>query len=239
MTAPLRLTYAIAPPNRVTPAERRREIAAEQSARIARLPIDALLVYDVQDEAARTAEPRPFPFFAKVDALAYAFDALRIGALPRVVYRAVAGQDAQGLSEWLDKLQACGGRAVLVGAPSSAAGASPPTSLSLQQAYEVCRSQAPGLSFGGVVIPERHQARGDEHVRVCSKQQQGCSFFVSQTVWSVAATKRLLRDLRLRAEQEGRAAPPVLFRWFATATHSRSVRAFVTWTVIACGFALR
>jgi hypothetical protein len=55
-----RLTYAIAPPNRTTAPERRREIAAEQSARISALPIDALLVYDVQDEAARNASQRPF-----------------------------------------------------------------------------------------------------------------------------------------------------------------------------------
>ena len=209
MTAPLRLTYAIAPPNRTTPVERRREIAAEQSARIDQLPIDALLVYDVQDEAARTAEPRPFPFFPKVDALTYAFDALQIGELPRVVYRAVAGQDAQDLSKWLDRLQACGGRAVLVGAPSRGVAAA--SALTLPQAYELCRSQAPALPCGGVVIPERHQSSGDEHLRVWSKQQQGCRFFVSQTVWSVDATKRLLRDLRVHAEQDGRAAPPVSF----------------------------
>lgn len=209
MIEPLRLTYAIAPPNRATPVERRREIAAEQSARIAGLPIDALLVYDVQDEAARTAEPRPFPFFPKVDALTYAFDALQVGSLPRIVYRAVADQNADALCGWLESLQGRGGRAVLVGAPSREVSAA--AALTLPQAYELCRSQVPALSFGGVVIPERHQARGDEHARVWSKQQQGCRFFVSQTVWSVAATKQLLRDLRLRAEQEGRAAPPVLF----------------------------
>lgn len=208
MTA-LRLTYAIAPPNQATPAERRREIAAEQSARIAGLPIDALLVYDVQDETARNAQARPFPFFPKVDALTYAFDALKVGALPRIVYRAVVDQDAASLSHWLDLLKARGGRTVLVGAPSRDTAAA--AALTLPEAYELCRHQAPSLPLGGVVIPERHQARGDEHLRVWSKQQQGCQFFVSQTVWSVAATKQLLRDLRQRAEQEGRAAPPVLF----------------------------
>jgi hypothetical protein len=229
MSEPLRVTYAIAPPNRATAVERRREIAAEQSARIVGLPIDALLVYDVQDEAARTAEPRPFPFLPKVDALTYAFDALQIGAIPRVVYRAVADQDAAGLSVWLDSLQARGGRAVLVGAPSRDTSAA--AALTLPQAYEVCRSQAPALSFGGVVIPERHQARGDEHTRVWSKQQQGCRFFVSQTVWSVAATKQLLRDLRARAEQEGRAAPPVLFT-FSPCGSAQTLQ-FLEWLGVA------
>src|SRR6478609_4458967 len=74
-----RLTYAITPPNQTTPEERRRTIAAAQSARVSSLPVDALLVYDVQDEAARNGSPRPFPFAPKFDPLSYAFDDLQIG----------------------------------------------------------------------------------------------------------------------------------------------------------------
>lgn len=201
-----RLTYAIAPPNRTTPAERRREIAAAQSARVSALPIDALLVYDVQDEAARNGAPRPFPFSAKVDPLSYAFDELQVGSLPRVVYRAVAEQGEPALCRWLDSLHARGGLAVLVGAPSRHVSGA----LSLPQAFSACRRHVPGLSFGGVLIPERHQTSGAEDARVWTKMQQGCRFFVSQTVWSVSATKRLLQDLRVRAELEGAAAPPIL-----------------------------
>jgi hypothetical protein len=201
-----RLTYAIAPPNRTTPAERRREIAAAQSARVSALPIDALLVYDVQDEAARNGAPRPFPFIAKVDPLSYAFDELQVGTLPRVVYRAVADQGEPSLCRWLDSLHARGGLAVLVGAPSRHMSAS----LTLPQAFSLCRSHMPGLSFGGVLIPERHLTSGAEDARVWAKMQQGCRFFVSQTVWSVSATKRLLQDLRVRAELEGGESPPIL-----------------------------
>jgi hypothetical protein len=201
-----RLTYAIAPPNRTTPIERRRAIAAAQSERISSLPLDALLVYDVQDEAARTGAPRPFSFTPKVDPLSYAFEALQIGGLPRVVYRAVAEQGEATLRGWLDSLQARGGHAVLVGAPSR----NMSTSLTLPQALALCRSHAPGLSLGGVLIPERHETAGAEDARVWAKMQQGCRFFVSQTVWSVTATKRLLLDLRVRAELEGGKAPPVL-----------------------------
>lgn len=201
-----RLTYAVAPPNQTTPEERRRAIAAAQSACISALPLDALLVYDVQDEAARNGSPRPFSFTPKVDPLTYAFDALEVGSLPRVVYRAVAEQVEPELCQWLDRLQAQGGLAVLVGAPSRHM----TSSLTLPQAYSLCRSHAPGLAFGGVVIPERHEAAGAEDERVWAKLQQGCRFFVSQTVWSVSATKRLLFDLRLRAELEGGQAPPIL-----------------------------
>ena len=203
----LRLTYAIAPPNRTTPPERRREIAAEQSARLASLPLDALLVYDVQDESSRTNTPRPFPFVPKVDPLSYAFDALELGHVPRIVYRAVAGQDEATLRLWLQRLHARGGRAVLVGAPAREA--SP--SVTLPRAFSLCQAHTPALSFGGVVIAERHQTRGGEDARVWAKMQQGCAFFISQTVWCATTTRRFLRDLRARAEKAGSAAPPILF----------------------------
>lgn len=200
------LTYAVTPPNQATPVERRRAIADAQSARIAALPIDALLVYDVQDETARNRAPRPFAFSPKVDPMAYAFDQLNVGAIPRVVYRTVAQQGAPSLCAWLDRLQSLGGLAVLVGAPSRHSS----TALTLPQALSICRTHAPALRFGGVVIPERHQTTGTEDERVSAKTRQGCSFFVSQTVWSVSATKRLLRDLRVRADRERSAVPPIL-----------------------------
>lgn len=218
-----RLTYAITPPNRTTPVERRREIAAAQSARISALPIDALLVYDVQDEATRNGAARPFPFTPKVDPLSYAFDALQVGSLPRVVYRAVADQDEPALRQWLEALHARGGQAVLVGAPSRSVA----SALTLTEAYAVCRSHHPALQFGGVLIPERHESAGAEDARVWAKVQQGCRFFVSQTVWSVAATKRLLQDLRLRAELEGGQAPPILLT-FSPCGSEQTLR-FLEW----------
>lgn len=202
-----RLTYAVTPPNRSTPLERRQAIAAAQSALARSLPVDALLVYDVQDETERNAAPRPFAFSPKVDSLDYALG-LDLGDVPRVVYRAVAGDDAAALAGWLDRLQALGGSAVFVGAPSRQSAAK----LSLRDAYAVSERHAPALPFGGVVIPERHRTSGTEHERLLSKAQQGCRFFVSQTVWSVAATKALLRDVRLRAE---RATPPPILLTFS------------------------
>jgi hypothetical protein len=202
----LRITYAITPPNQSTLLERRRTLAAVQSACLAQLPIDALLVYDLQDEAARNGAPRPFPFVPKVDALSYAFEELRVGELPRVIYRTVADQEEASLRRWLDRLQALGGQAVFVGAPSHHSC----PALTLAQAFSVCRAHAPTLAFGGVVIAERHQTSGAEDVRLLAKAQQGCRFFVSQTVWSANATKQLLRDLRLRAEVSGAPLPPLL-----------------------------
>lgn len=201
-----RLTYAIVPPNKKTPVDRRLAIAAAQSARIAALPIDALLVYDVQDESARNARPRPFPFFPKVDPLTYALETLQVGKLPRVVYRAIAQRHETSFERWVQELRRRDGLAVFVGAPTASASAAMP----LEDAYTACRSHAPDLTFGGVMIAERHQALGDEDSRVWSKARQGCRFFVSQTVWSVAATQRLLRDVHQRAQDEGGSVPPLL-----------------------------
>jgi len=202
----LRLTYAITPPNRATSLERRQTLAAAQSARLSELPIDALLVYDLQDEAVRNQSPRPFPFVPKVDALGYAFDDLNVGKLPRVIYRTVAEQDEGSFRLWLDRLQAEGGHAILVGSPSRDSC----PSLTLKQAFALCRAHSPTLFWGGVVIAERHQLSGAEDVRICAKMQHGCRFFVSQTVWSTCATKQLLSDLCVRAEVAGVALPPLL-----------------------------
>ena len=51
---PPRLTYGITPLKASFTEERKREVAALQCARIQRLPVDALVVYDLQDESART-----------------------------------------------------------------------------------------------------------------------------------------------------------------------------------------
>lgn len=219
----MRLTYAIAPPNQATAPERRRSIAAAQSALASSLPIDALLVYDVQDEAVRNDSPRPFAFTPKVDPLTYALDELQVGALPLVVYRTVVQQDGRSLHHWLDRIGERHALGVLVGAPSRRASAL----LTLPEALSVCRAHAPKVPIGGVVIPERHRRSGGEDARVWAKVQQGCSFFVSQTLWSSAPTRQLLRDLRSRADRE-RAEPPNLL-FTSSPCGSQQTLAFLEW----------
>jgi len=229
-----RLTYAITPPNQTTPAERRQALAAAQSARISSLPVGALLVYDVQDESVRNGGPRPFAFTPKVDPLSYAFDELQIGTLPRVVYSAVASHDEASLCRWFDALHARGGLAVLVGPPSCRTTAP----LTLAQAFSLAQVSVPRLQFGGVVIPERHQTSGSEDARIWRKVQSGCRFFVSQTIWSVCATKQLLFDLRARLESEG-ASPPHLLLTFSPCG-SQQTLGFMEWLGVAVpGFVSR
>lgn len=202
----MRLTYGITPPKLSTPEPRRREIARVQAGRIASLPVDALIVYDLQDESSRTDVERPFPFLQAIDPLEYAYDYLDGVARPKIVYRSVSGMQAPTLVAWLRRLQGLGGAAVLVGAPSK----TQRVSLQLADAYRAVRAELPELPLGGVVIAERHEARGGEDERLLNKLEQGCSFFVSQAVYSVTATKNLLSDLHYRCQDSGRAPPPLL-----------------------------
>jgi 5,10-methylenetetrahydrofolate reductase len=66
--------------------------------------------------------------------------------------------------------------------------------MSMSDAYKLKAETNSDLLLGGVTIPERHQAKGDEHIRVFNKIAQGCSFFVSQGVYDVNAAKNFLSD---------------------------------------------
>jgi 5,10-methylenetetrahydrofolate reductase len=61
-----------------------------------------------------------------------------------------------------------------------------------------------------VVIAERHETRGGEDERVLRKRERGCSFFISQAVYSVSASKNLLSDLYYGCQESGKALPTVL-----------------------------
>jgi hypothetical protein len=200
------LTYGITPPKRSYSPEKQAEVAARQVARISRLPIDALVVYDLQDESARTDVARPFPYLECVDPAEYAYTALAEVQVPKVVYRCVAPLSAGGLASSLQRVDAAGGLSVLVG-PASRAQA---TGLKLGDAYELARATTPELPIGGVLIAERHQRTLAEDERALAKIAAGCSFFISQSVYSVAATKDLLSDLWYRCQAQAVAFPPVL-----------------------------
>jgi hypothetical protein len=201
-----RLTYGITPPKRSLPEERRREIAAVQTARISALPTDALIVYDLQDESGRTELERPFPFLQTVDPLDYAFDYLDGVVQKKIVYRSVSGLDREGLLDWLRRLEENAGATVLVGAPSQTQS----VRLGLGDAYRLRMREGPRVPLGGVLIGERHEAGGTEDARVFRKIDRGCSFFVTQAAYSVTASKNVLSDLHYRGRVEEREIPPIL-----------------------------
>jgi hypothetical protein len=202
----VRLTYGLTPPKAITPAERQREIAAAQTARVNALGVDALVLYDLQDESSRTPVERPFPFIETIDPADYAADHLRGVTLPKIVYQSVTRRDPATLRSALQGLTSRGHAVVLVGAPSRHRGGG----TRLGDAYALRSAEVPELPLGGIVIAERHDSQGNEIERIVTKRQHGCAFFISQAVYSVTATKNLLSDLHYRCAVDAVTTPPVL-----------------------------
>jgi 5,10-methylenetetrahydrofolate reductase len=198
--------YGLAPPKANTDPERLSAIAAQQAQRLSGLNLDGLVVYDIQDEAERTSEPRPFPFLPTLDPQAYASDHLQTLDIPKVVYRCVGQDTASSLGAWLQRLKPDRGAAVLVGSPTSGKAAG----LSLGAAYELARTSAPDLTLGGVAIAERHVRRLDEHERLLTKIKRGCRFFVTQAVYDSSASKSLLSDYQRALEDKGIEPVPLI-----------------------------
>jgi hypothetical protein len=198
--------YGIAPPKLASDAERVREIAARQVDRVRMLAPDGLVVYDIQDEPGRGGEARPFPFLPTIDPEVYAHEGLADLAIPKIVYRCVGARPREVFSSWIDAVRTGGDRrfGVLVGAQR---GGSP--GLKLAEAYALARA-APNLVLGGIAIAERHAAKEDEHNRMLAKQNRGCRFFITQSVYDASSTKSLLSDYALELQASGGSPVPVV-----------------------------
>ena len=221
------LTYGITPPKRSWDPERIAEVAARQSARIRQLPIDGLVIYDLQDESARTQAQRPFPFEPCIDPVAYGYDHLAEVEVPRIAYRCVAPLPAPQLRDSLTRLDREGGSVVLVGA----AARDQQMVTSLPQGQALRREVAPGVPTGGVLIAERHRRERSEHLRVLRKLDQGVSFFVTQAVYAAQDTKDVLSDLARACEDAGRPVPPVSIT--LTPCGSEKTLTFLRWLGIS------
>lgn len=200
------LTYGITPPKRSWSDERVERVAGRQRDRLSALDVDGVVIYDLQDESARTGRARPFPFEETVDPVDYAYGYLHDVALPRIVYRCVSKLTPDGLTDSLDRIRAERDAAVLVGVASRRQDAR----MRLSDAYAVRRRAHPALTVGGVLIGERHRNGHGEHERVLRKVSRGCDFFVTQAVYSSTDTKDVLSDLLVRCGEIDRPFPSVL-----------------------------
>jgi len=200
--------YGIAPPKVALDPDRLHEIAAEQAARLRMLGPDGLVVYDIQDEPGQSGQARPFPFLPTVDPEVYAHDALAELAIPKIVYRCVGAHSREAFSSWIDGVRSAADPhlSVFVGAPR---GRSHSAGLPLTEAYALART-APNLVLGGIAIAERHVAKADEHERMLAKQDRGCCFFITQSVYDAASTKSLLSDYALSLQACGRSPVPLV-----------------------------
>lgn len=218
------MTYGITPPKRDHDYEKLLEIAQKQMERIRRIDIDALVVYDIQDEADRTKDERTFPFIETVDPGFYAKNFLSAVDLPKIVYRCVGKYTKEQLADWTNSQERM--YSVFVGAASK----HQPVTLSLKEAYRHVADNE-HLVLGGVTIPERHITRKDEHLKVIQKCNDGCKFFISQVTYNAQAAKDFLSDYYYFCEENRIAMVPILF----TLTPCGSVKTleFMKWLGIS------
>ncbi|MDO6460511.1 methylenetetrahydrofolate reductase [Granulosicoccaceae sp. 1_MG-2023] len=219
--------YGMVPPKKGNDADKVAAIAARQVERLRDLPLDGLVLYDLQDEKARIAEERPFPFMETLDPYEYSRDYLAEIAVPKVIYRAVGKYSKPQLTSFLTQLQPQRDLTVFVGAASQ----DQQVQMTVNEAYELRAGLANPPLLGGVTIPERHLSKGDEHQRVFAKMAKGCSFFISQGVYDVNASKNFLSDYYYSGRQQGIEPVPVIF----TLTPCGSVKTlqFMKWLGIS------
>ena len=201
------ILYGITPPKKGTSSEKIQEIASRQIQRLQSLNIDALILYDIQDEKFRTSEERPFPFMETLDAFSYSEEYLCALPIPKIIYRSVGKYSKSELSRFLVNASPRHNLTVFVGASSK----SQAVTLSINDAYKLKAETNNDLLLGGVTIPERHQSKGDEHIRVFNKISQGCTFFVSQGVYDVNAAKNFLSEYYYYGQEHNIPLVPILF----------------------------
>lgn len=219
--------YGMVPPKKGTSSEKIVEISARQIERLQSLRIDGLILYDIQDEKSRNAEDRPFPFMETIDSFSYSQEFLSSLAIPKIIYRSVGKYSATELTQFLAQASPENNLTVFVGASSK----TQEVTMSINDACKLKTELNNGLLLGGVTIPERHNAKGDEHIKVFNKIAHGCSFFVSQNVYDVNASKNFLSDYYYYGQEHNIPLVPIIF----TLTPCGSVKTlqFMKWLGIS------
>jgi len=210
------LLYGTTPPRAGTPEDGVRQAAQKLAARLAQLPVDGVVVYDIQDETGRTDAPRPFAFTGTVDPRSYASMLGR----PTIVYKALGSMDEPAWRKWLAETGPKHPLVSVVGRPTSGVKHALPLSRAIRIASEHC-------TVGGVVITERHTAERSESARLLAKGIEGCGYFISQTVYHPEATERLLADY-LRDCRGAGVAPRRIVLTFSPVGREKTM-AFLEW----------
>lgn len=201
------LFYGLTPPKTSTDIDKIGGIAQRQMDRLDGLGIDGLVLYDIQDESSRNKNPRPFPFMSTWAPDEYANTYLKDLDVPKIIYLSVGKFTEATLKQWLEENEGKVDLAVFVGSPSK----DQDVSLSLQDAYRIKQTLNSTIKLGGVTIPERHCAKGDEHLRLLNKSNLGCSFFITQCVYNLDNAKDVLSDYYFYTKEHNIKPAPIIF----------------------------
>ena len=212
------LLYGSTPPRAGTPPEQVAAAADKLAARVRGLPLDGVVVYDIQDETGRTGVPRPFPFVGTIDPRDYA----KRFSLPAIVYKALGTMDEAQWRAWLEASRGEVEFLSIVGRPASGVRYPLPLSRAIRIATEMKR-----FVVGGVVIAERHDDQRSEAARLLAKGIEGCGYFISQAVYHAPPTQRLLADY-LRDCRGAGVPPKRIVLTFAPCGREKTL-AFLRW----------
>src|SRR5262245_27963457 len=97
------MLYGTTPPRAGTAVEAVQSTAEKVAARIAPLPLDGIVVYDIQDESGRTHLERPFPFTRTVEPRRYSRLLHELTGLTPINYKCVGPMSAPEWQRWLDE----------------------------------------------------------------------------------------------------------------------------------------
>lgn len=201
------LLYGLTPPKLSYDKEKIENVANKQIERLQGIEIDGLVLYDIQDESSRIDSPRPFPFMPTLAPDYYSHSYLGELDIPKIIYKAVGKLSETELANWISQNSESIDYSVFVGNPSKKQS----LYLSLNDAYEIKQSLESPIILGGIAIPERHNKRGDEHIRLFDKIDRGCNFFISQCVYSVNHSKDFLSDYYYLSMDSYRELVPIIF----------------------------
>lgn len=201
------LLYGITPPKVGHDEEKIKTIANKHIQRIQELKIDGLVLYDIQDESSRTNQERPFPFMQTMNPCEFSKQYLQELKTPRIIYRAVGKYSQEQFSTWLKETTVSQVHSVFVGSASK----NQEVSLNIKEAYTLKKEVNPNLCMGGILIPERHAKKGDEHLRVFEKTDAGCEYFITQCVYDLEAAKIFLSDYSSYAKKHNKKIVPIIF----------------------------
>ncbi|MDC7223340.1 MAG: methylenetetrahydrofolate reductase [Spirochaetales bacterium] len=198
------ILYGLTPPKAINDDEKNERISQRRISRIREINVDGIVLYDIQDEASRTSEERPFPFIPTVDPWEYKRKFFTDLDLPTIFYQCVGKYTPEEMAARMDLLKdEC---AVFVGSSSR----SESVKCSLREAYRLA-GERDDLYLGGVTIPERHLKNRDEHLRLIRKQDSGVNFFISQFIFNIEKAKDMVSDYFYTCRAEGREVAPLFF----------------------------
>lgn len=226
------LTYGFTPPKENNTSEKISQIAQSHLSRLNELEseIDAIVLYDIQEEKERVTEERTFPFLPTIDPQHYSDSYLDSIDKPKIIYRCVGNYTRDKFIELIKNNNSSEKQSynVFVGASTD----NPPEDqLLLPEAYALFNEHKINSVLGAVVIPERHKMMNDEHLRMTGKAKSGCSFFVSQAVYNLDNSKDFLSDYYYYCTDNGIELSPVLFT--LTPCGSEKTMQFMKWLGIS------